>query len=313
MCYSAQIEASYKVFVRKYGAIMDIHEYVKLANRDLQKARDAMRTPRAVKLSFDSGGTPAEREISAAFQRGLAAQVADELAEIAGLRERLEKAEAKLASPKPTKQAAEDKRIAGNKIKQAERRIADLQRLDLKPADSRMWPGDYVPVMIVQDGRRLVTPMRYRCRPWFVGAEFDKDRPNAYNARLTSLEAFWRPLFGRKHAIVLINSFYENVSRDGKATELEFTPDDGEPMIVACLWSDWGEGDDRLQSFAIITDEPAPEVKAAGHDRLIVRIRPEDVDAWLNPDPNNLQALYDIFDRRPRPYYGHRVASKIPA
>jgi len=79
-------------------------------------------------------------------------------------------------------------------------------------------------------------------------------------------------------------------------------------MQVACLWSDWGDGDELLQSFAIITNEPPAEVKAAGHDRMIVRIRPEDLGAWLSPDPDNLQALYELLDRRPRPYYRHRIA-----
>lgn len=308
MCYSAQIEASYKAFVRTYGAAIDIHEFVKIANRDLQRGREAARVPKAVALSFADGRTPAEKEIAAAFLRSLADQVKDEQAEIAALRERLRAAEEKLAGPKPTKKAADDARIATNKIQAAERRLANLQRLDLQPADSRMWPGSFVPVMIVQDGKRVVTPMRYRCRPFYVDAQFEKQRPGTYNARLDSLETFWKPLFGHRHAVVLVNSFYESVDRDGKATEIEFLPDDGEPMLVACLWSDWGDGDERLQSFAIITDEPPPEVKAAGHDRMIVRIRPEDLDAWLNPDPGNLQALYELLERRPRPYYTHRLA-----
>ncbi|TNJ34833.1 SOS response-associated peptidase family protein [Arenimonas terrae] len=310
MCYSAQIEASYKAFVRKYGAVLDIHEYVRIANRDLKKAREAYKVPKAVALSFVDGSSPAEQEIAAAFLRGLADQVKDEQAEIAALRERLQAAEARLASPRPTKKAADDARIAQRKIEAAERRLAGLQRLDLQPADSRLWPGQFVPVMIVQDGKRLVTPMRYRCRPAYVDEAFEKARPGLYNARLDSLETFWKPLFGHRHAVVLVNSFYERVDRDGKSTEVEFTPDDGEPMLVACLWSDWGDGDERLHSFAIITDEPPPEVRAAGHDRMIVRIQPEDLEAWLNPDPSNLKALYDLFDRRPRPYYSHRVAEE---
>lgn len=308
MCYSAQIEASYKAYVRKYGAHIDIHEYVRIANRDLKKAREWGKVPIAVARAFDGAETADEQEISASFRRGLALQIKDELAEIATLQDRLAQAEAKLASPKPTKKAADDKRIATSKIKQAQRRIDDLQRLDLVPSDSRMWPGSIVPVMIVRDGKRVVTPMRYRCRPWYVDEKFEKDRPGTYNARMDSLETFWRPLFGRNHAVVIVNAFYETVDRDGKATEIRFTPQDEEPMLVACLWSEWGDGDDRMVSFAIITDEPPPEVVAAGHDRMIVRIRPEDLDAWLDPEPGNLQALYDIFDRRPRPYYEHALS-----
>ena len=48
---------------------------------------------------------------------------------------------------------------------------------------------------------------------------------------------------------------------------------------------------------------------AAGHDRCIIPVRPENVDAWLNPDPSNLAAQYAILDDRDRPYYEHRLAA----
>ena len=83
-------------------------------------------------------------------------------------------------------------------------------------------------------------------------------------------------------------------------------------MYIACLWSLWidpaGQEPD-LFSFAAITDDPEPEVAVAGHDRTIINIRPEHVDAWLNPDPGNLGALYAIFDDKARPYYEHRLAA----
>ena len=43
--------------------------------------------------------------------------------------------------------------------------------------------------------------------------------------------------------------------------------------------------------------------------RCSIPIRPENVDAWLNPDPKNLQALYDILDDREQPYYEHQLAA----
>ena len=65
-----------------------------------------------------------------------------------------------------------------------------------------------------------------------------------------------------------------------------------------------------MVSFAAITDEPPPEVAAAGHDRSIIPIKP--IDAWLNPDPNNLSAIYAILDDRERPYYEHRLTARRP-
>ena len=80
-------------------------------------------------------------------------------------------------------------------------------------------------------------------------------------------------------------------------------------MLVACLWSRWTDPGEDLLSFAAITDEPPPEIAAAGHDRCIIPIKPEHVEAWLNPDPRNLAALHAILDDRERPYYEHRLAA----
>lgn len=57
------------------------------------------------------------------------------------------------------------------------------------------------------------------------------------------------------------------------------------------------------------TDVPPPETAAAGHDRCIVLITPENVDAWLNPDGSDLAAQYAILDDRGRPYYEHLLAA----
>jgi putative SOS response-associated peptidase YedK len=106
-----------------------------------------------------------------------------------------------------------------------------------------------------------------------------------------------------------VHRFYENVSRDGQNVVLEFSPDDGQPMLVACLWSRWSGPQGELLSFAAITDEPPPEVAAAGRDRCIIPIRPENLDAWLSPDPNKLAACYAILDDRQRPHYRHQLAA----
>jgi putative SOS response-associated peptidase YedK len=112
---------------------------------------------------------------------------------------------------------------------------------------------------------------------------------------------------------MLADVFYENVDDgEGGNRVLRFEPRTGETMIVACLWSHWvdpaGKEPDLL-SFAAITDEPEPEVAAAGHDRTIINIQSQHVDAWLSPERNDLQTMYDIFDNRRHPYYEHRIAA----
>jgi len=39
------------------------------------------------------------------------------------------------------------------------------------------------------------------------------------------------------------------------------------------------------------------------------RSSPENVEAWLSPDPKNLATQYAILDDRWRPYYEYRMAA----
>jgi putative SOS response-associated peptidase YedK len=177
-------------------------------------------------------------------------------------------------------------------------------------------------VLVVENGQRVVKPMRYGCRIAGKPANYDVKFPGTYNARRDNLERFWKTCFGYTHGIMVVDVFYENVSRakmegrelaEGEQDEnviLEFKPTTGGRMLVACLWSKWtAPGEPDLLSFAAITDEPPPEVAAAGHDRCIIPIKAEHVEGWLNPNPDDLPALYAILDDKERPYYEHRLAA----
>jgi putative SOS response-associated peptidase YedK len=313
VCYSAQVEADYKKYVRLYGADVSIGEFFELYWMRDKYGR--VKIPRAMDAAFaaDPDVNPELRALVRAYE-GL--QLGDIEKELFEQRERLVKAE-KALEKKITKAASENRRIATNKIAAALERIQDLRRDELKPADSRIFPGSYVPVMIWEDGKRVVKPMRYQCRPAGKPANYDELYPGTYNARRDNLERFWRNEFGRTHGLVLVKAFYEHVVRPGAAGDehaiLEFRPDTGNDMLVACLWSHWTkDGEPDLWSFAFITDEPPVEVLEAGHDRCIIPIRAENIDAWLRPDPQNLAAQYAILDDRERPFYQHRDTARPP-
>ena len=322
MCYSAQIKADYHQFQRDWGAVISIKRFTELFWRKrgdgqwvkIPKAmREAFRHPRA-ESEFELAKLVAEanREQAHRYEDELSAQC-----------ERLAQAEAVLAGPKPTRKAAQDQRIAGNKIAAARRNLDDLRRTEPADRDARIFPGQYAPVMIAMDNQRLVVPMRYQCRLPGWSELTERKYPGTYNARRDKLEASWGQLFGHRHGIMIVSRFYENVARHkmegrplapGEKPEnvvLEFDPQPPQEMLVACLWnlSPGGDGGADLFSFAAITDEPPHEVRAAGHDRCIVPIKRENVDAWLNPNPAHLAATYAILDDRVRPYYAHRMAA----
>ncbi|HDS1531982.1 TPA: SOS response-associated peptidase family protein [Stenotrophomonas maltophilia] len=310
MCYSAQITAAYQKLVRMTGATLSLQEFAALYAHDPGKKRP--KTPKAMDDAFRAGTSPAELAVWGEVEQWNRAEAAVLEQELFANRKRLADAERAL-QVKETKKAREDVRIAGNKIDRALAKLADLRRTEPKDRDGRIFPGVYAPVIVAEGGKLVIKPMRYQCRLAGKLASYDQRYPGTYNARRDSLEKFWAPAFGHTHGLLVVDTFYENVEGpDGKNQVVQFTPRTGEPMLVACLWSHWtdpaGKGSDLL-SFAAITDDPEPEVAAAGHDRTIINIKPEHVDAWLNPDSADLAALYRIFDDKRHPFYEHRLAA----
>ena len=100
---------------------------------------------------------------------------------------------------------------------------------------------------------------------------------------------------------MMVDSFFENVDRDGQNQVLHFIPRPADTMMIACLYAKWQDpkGGPPLLSFAAITDEPPAEVAAAGHDRMIVNLKPENVAAWLSPFGRPLDELQAILGGSP--------------
>ncbi|QOY62053.1 SOS response-associated peptidase family protein [Lysobacter sp. H21R4] len=306
MCFSAQVWADYERYTRRFDARMDINTFVRLYVD--RKRGDRIKIPFAMDAAFARPTSPEEQQIHALIQQYNQDEATRLEQDLFKQVKRLNDAQRTLQT-RTTKKATEDVRIATSRIAQIKGRLADLRRTALLPRDSRIFPGMVAPVMVWEDGARVVKPMRYQCRPAGKPAFYDRKFPGTYNARRDSLEGFWKAQFGHHHALMVADRFYENVDTPEGNQVLEFEPRTGEPMLVACLWSRWTDGDEELLSFAAITDEPEPEVAAAGHDRTIINIKPEHIDAWLNPDPQDLSALYAIFDDRQHPHYEHRKAA----
>jgi len=307
MCYSAQIRADYTKLVREFGAAISLDEFAQLYAHDAGKQRP--KTPKAMDDGFAGARTAQGQDIVAKIQQWHAEEMQALDEEIRVQSARRKQAEESLAD-RPTQKARNDIRIAGNRVDRAQARLADLHRTGLLPRDSRIFPGVYAPVIVSEQGRRVIKPMRYQCRLPDKPARNDALYPGTYNARRDSLEAYWKNAFGHHHGVVVVQSFYEHVPRHAleqrslapgenpRNVVLEFRPQPPRDLLIACLWSEWEGPEGRLLSFAAITDDPPRDVAAAGHDRCIVPIRRENLDAWLNPDPQDLAALYRILDDR---------------
>jgi len=319
MCYSAMVEQNLKTLMRRHQAKIDLAAFDRLFTARIND--DRIKIPKAMEANFLKPESDQEASIAEHIQAWHPLKTQELEAGLFKQKKRLADAERKLQL-KETKAAANDKRIAATKIDWHLQKIADLNRTELKPRDARIFPQIYAPVIVFDQGKKLIRPMRYLLRRAGKPASDDLKYPGCYNARRNNLEAYWKNQFGHTHGILQIDSFYENVARHtyehrelkpGEAETnlvLHFNPKPPQPMLVACLWSHWQLGNEpALDSFAAITDEPPPEVADAGHDRCVVQLKPENVDAWLDPVGKGREALFALMDDRQLPYYEHQMAA----
>jgi len=319
MCYSAQVIQVVRKLHRELGIRLDYEEAFRLFMRRLDDPSIAV--SRGFEANFDNPSSDQERQIKAAIDEHRSRTATKVEKDLFSQKTRLVNAERSLKE-KETKKAREDVRIATTKIETLTTKLSDLRRSETSPDDNRIFPMAYAGVIIKQDGQNVLTPMRYFCRPAGKPAFYDKKFPGLYNARRDNLEKFWGEQFGHHHALMVVESFFENVQlhamqhrelRVGEEAQnvvLQFTPEPAEPLLVACLWSHWTDPKEPdVRGFAAITDEPPADVAAAGHDRCIVNLKPEHVEAWLAPEGRSTEELQAILSDRATPVIQHAEAA----
>lgn len=179
MCYSAQVWADYRRYVRDYGADLSIKEFFDLFWR--RKGDSKIKIPKAMEAAFAEPSTQLERDIKALVDEFAGDQATKFEQEIFKQRKRLADAERTLLT-KTTKTALESKRIATDKVAWALGKLSDLRRAELVDDDARIYPMWYAPVMVMEQGRRVIKPMRYHLRPAGKPAFYDVKFPGLYNA-----------------------------------------------------------------------------------------------------------------------------------
>jgi putative SOS response-associated peptidase YedK len=297
MCYSALIRANLKRLGSEFGAQPDLEEFLKLYGmRDLHPE---LKIPVGLDRYFMLSPEPAEKAIGALAQKFHEDEKVRARTQIAATEEEM----FELSSGKQT--AAVKKKIEVRERKR-ERLLAKLSfSFDrITPLDERIFPGYFAPVIAADGEKRLLLPMRYRVRRPDGGEV--PSQYNVFNARRDSLSkaATWRPLFGKRHAIFPFVKFFEWVEREGAKREISFTPESRASMWAASLYTNTNrEGALSYRSFAMVTDDPPPEVASAGHDRCPIFLEKSRLDAWLHPQEKSAEFLLALLDHKEKTLY----------
>lgn len=311
----------------RYGGTLHIRDFVKVVGWARRQGVWRKAFPTHLRQMILAKAVD-DQELAALVATADAEAVEHLKAIIARQSERLAGAEATLASGKPTKKAAEDKRVATKEIAKAEESLVRLwEDVPVTNEFGRIWPGwmAYVLATDPKTRERNIIPMIYRCRiPGWTPATLAK-KPGTYNANRDSLTTAWRDVFGINHGLIVIRKFYESVplhrnqgrelvpGETEQKIEIYFEPSSGRELHIPCLWT-WTPATEEkggYYSFAAITREPPPEVAAAGHDRCLIVLKPEYIDAWLDPSPAHKTELLRILDDPQDETFEHTRVLKV--
>ncbi len=165
----------------------------------------------------------------------------------------------------------------------------DTEAMDLPPRFN-MSPGADLPIVRVRDGRREVVRMRWGYRaPWWSRG---KPQPISATAERLFESGMSKSAARRSRCMVSMQGFYEPKGEKGKGPRPLFYfhhPDD-RVISVAGVWTTWHDGYEVVESFAIVT-VPANKTVGEMHHRMPAILDPAMVDAWLDPDFSDADAL----------------------
>ncbi len=321
MCYSALVNQHSKTLGLTYQARVDLEFFGTLFQNRLEGS--GAKISRALELPFlENPESADEKRIAKCIREWHSQEILRSEKELFAQSKRLADAERTLLV-KVTKKAQNDQRIATDKISKLKFKLGKLNSTELSESDSRIFPGQYAPLVIDVKGERLVRPFRYLLRPRGQDPGFDRKFEGCYNARRDSLaEVFWwKAVYGRNHGILEIKSFWENVKQhdyekrklqrgeEEKNLVLKFTPQGFDQMTVPCIFDRNEEGEFPLDSFALITDEPNPEVAAVGHNRTPIILRPDHLAMWLATSSGELERYEKALTDKQPTYFKHTVAA----
>lgn len=160
---------------------------------------------------------------------------------------------------------------------------AQPQRPNIAP-NWNVAPTDAMPIARRgRDGAARVTPVRWGLVPYWskTGPQAAKPLINA-RAETAAQKPTFRQALARRRALVPANGFYE-WTKEGEARQPWFiTRTDGHRMVFAGVWERWGEGEARIDSFAILTTTANADI-AHLHHRTPIMLTEEAYAAWLDP------------------------------
>ncbi|HTM63095.1 MAG TPA: SOS response-associated peptidase [Gammaproteobacteria bacterium] len=158
-------------------------------------------------------------------------------------------------------------------------------------------PTATIAVLIQLEQERLIVPMRWGLIPaWHKEGSKLTVLNNAKIETIESRPSF-RSAFKRRRCMILADGFYEwDASLKPKQPHY-FHRKDSHPVALAGIWERWVSGENAVDSCCIITED-ANAIVSKVHDRMPAIIKPDDVNAWLDPELQETEQIKKLASKR---------------
>jgi putative SOS response-associated peptidase YedK len=171
---------------------------------------------------------------------------------------------------------------------------ADFTQLFLPTYD--FWPLAKVPVIRLGDnGNHELIAAEWGLLPFWWKPSGQRVKRSGFQRKCVNAvcediqtKPTYREAFKRRRCLMPAERYFER----GYGFHLpEF-----EPFAFAGIWESWRDGDDVVESCALLTTEPNALVRSIGHTRMPVMLtNAEQCALWLNPDIIERQKLEPLF------------------
>ena len=155
-------------------------------------------------------------------------------------------------------------------------------------------PGQDVLAVIFDGKKRRAGYLR-----WGLVPSWAKDEKIGYkmiNARSETIDekVSFKRLLGRKHCLIVADSFYEWKKEDGQKTPMRIQVPDQELFAFLGLWDKWEHRNGSLFTCTMLTRESNAFMKPIHHRMPI--ILPEKAEAaWIEKDFRGITAVETIY------------------
>ncbi|MBX3016717.1 MAG: SOS response-associated peptidase family protein [Bdellovibrionaceae bacterium] len=331
MCFSAIIQQRAKKLGVLFAARIQTDDYTELFVRRMEGEKLLLGV--GLEMDFLEGAkTESEkrgRDAILTWHRDEAERLREEILKQVARRD---DSRTKLAV-KTTKKAENDLRVSLNKIEKLTSELARHEGILDAVADKdgekkivdfdRVFPRAFTSMVGTdRDGEKIVIPVRYLLRPHDKDENFDLKFHGCYNARRDALYnvPWWRNLLGQRHGVLSVRNFYEFVPRETypdrpksepgpENLEVEFTPESEEILYVPTLWDTWKDKTGKsMNSAALITDTPLPDVARTGHDRTPIFLTKKAAEEWLELKTDDPAKVNAVLDQKTLPKLRHRLS-----